>query len=87
MFLHINLVTSLSTADLTPNFAESNYIYHYHKWYDLCNDSTNSLAVPRSIIQTLDKNSCHTTVLQVNIISQAVTMNTKIKKPPVKSNF
>ena len=86
MFLHISLVTSLSTADLTPNFAESNYIYPYHKWYDLCSDSTNSLAVPRIIIQTLDKNSCYTTVLQINI-PQAVTMNTKIKKPPVKSNF
>ena len=86
MFLHFSLVTS-STADLTPNFAESNYIYVYHKWYDLCSDSTNSLAVPRIIIQTLDKNSRYTTVLQVNIIPQAVTMNTKIKKPPVKSNF
>ena len=27
IFLHINLVTSLSTNDLTPNFSESNYIY------------------------------------------------------------
>ena len=26
-FLHITLVTSLSIADLTPNFSESNYIY------------------------------------------------------------
>ena len=27
MFLHITLVTSLSTVDLTPNFTESNYIF------------------------------------------------------------
>ena len=27
IFLHNTLVTSLSTADLTPNFSESNYIY------------------------------------------------------------
>ena len=26
-FLHISLVTSLSTTDLTPNFSESIYIY------------------------------------------------------------
>ena len=29
-FLHITLVT-LSTADLTPNFPESNFIYPYYK--------------------------------------------------------
>ena len=31
IFLHITLVTSLSTADLTPNFSESNNIYPYYK--------------------------------------------------------
>ena len=36
IFLHITLITSLSTVDLTPNFSESNYIYPYHKWYKLC---------------------------------------------------
>ena len=55
IFLHINLVTSLSTVDLTPNFSESNYIYPYYKWYNLCSDSTNSLAVLKIIIQILDK--------------------------------
>ena len=62
IFLHITLVTSLSTADLTPNFSESNYIYPYYKWYNLCSNSTNSLAVLRIIIQTLDKNSCYTII-------------------------
>ena len=33
IFLHIKLVTSLSTVDLTPNFSESNDIYRYYKWY------------------------------------------------------
>ena len=42
IFLHMALVTSLSTADLTPNFSESDYIYHYYLWYVLCSDSTNS---------------------------------------------
>ena len=60
--LHITLVTSLFTADLTPNFSESNYIYPYYKWYNLCSDSTKSLAVLRIIIQTLDKNSCYTII-------------------------
>ena len=27
----MTLVTSLSTADLTPNLSESNYIYPYYK--------------------------------------------------------
>ena len=40
IFLHITLVTSLPTADLTPIFSESNYIYPYYKWYDICSDST-----------------------------------------------
>ena len=61
IFLHISLVTSLFTADLTPNFSESNYIYLYYKWYNLYSNSTNSLAVLR-IIQTLDKNSCYTII-------------------------
>ena len=42
LFLHITLVTSLSTVDLTPNFSESNYIYPYYKWYKLYSDSNNS---------------------------------------------
>ena len=62
ILLHITLVTSLSTADLTLNFSESNYIYPYYKWYNLCSNSTNSLAVLRIIIQTLDKNSCYTII-------------------------
>ena len=41
IFLHITLVTSLSTADLTPDFSESNYIYPYYKWYKF-SDATNS---------------------------------------------
>ena len=52
IFLHITCVTSLSTAVLTPNFSESNYIYPYYRWYNLESDSTNSLAVLRIIIQT-----------------------------------
>ena len=60
--LRITLVTSLSTADLTPNFWESNYINLYYKWYKLCIDSTNSYAVLRIIIQTFDKNSCYTII-------------------------
>ena len=39
IFLHMTLVTSLFTADLTPNFSESDYIYPY---YNLYSDSTNS---------------------------------------------
>ena len=64
IFLHITLVTSLSTADLTPNFLESYLplIYPYYKWYNLYNDSTNSLALRRIIIQALDKNSCYTII-------------------------
>ena len=62
IFMHITLVTSLSTADLTPNFSESNYIYPYYNWYNLCSDRTNSLAVLRIIIQILDKNSCYTII-------------------------
>ena len=31
IFVHVTLVTPLSTADLTPDFSESNYIYPYHK--------------------------------------------------------
>ena len=57
IFFHISLVTSSSTADLTPN-----YIYPYYKWYNLCSDSTSSLAVLSIIIQTLDKNSCYTII-------------------------
>ena len=41
IFLHITLVTPLSTADLTPDFSESNYIYPYYKWYKF-SDATNS---------------------------------------------
>ena len=41
-FLHITVVKSLSTADLTPTFSESNYIYPNYKWYKLCSDNTNS---------------------------------------------
>ena len=62
IFLHITLVTSLSTVDLTPNFSESNYIYPYYKWYKLCSDNTNSYGVLRIIIQTFDKNSCYTII-------------------------
>ena len=62
MLLHITFVTSLSTADLTPNFWESNYIYPHYKWYKLCSDSTNSYAVLRFIIQTSDKNSYYTII-------------------------
>ena len=36
IFLHIILVTSSSTVDLTPNFSKSNYIDSYYKWYKLC---------------------------------------------------
>ena len=60
--LHSTLATSLSTVDLTPNFSEFDYIYPYYKWYKLCSDSTNSYAVLRIIIQTLDKISCHTII-------------------------
>ena len=42
IFLHITLVTSLSTADIAPNFSESNYLCPYYKWYKLCSDSTSS---------------------------------------------
>ena len=59
IFLHITLVTVLSTADLSLNFSESNYIYLYYKCYNLCSHSTNSLGVLRIIIQTLHKNSCY----------------------------
>ena len=62
VFLHITLVISLSTVDLSPNFSESNYIYPYYKWYKLCSDSTNSYAVLRISIQTFDKNSCYTII-------------------------
>ena len=60
-FCIITLVTS-SIANLASNFSESNYIYPYYKWYKLCSDSTNSLAVLRIIIQTLDKNLCYTII-------------------------
>ena len=63
IFLHVTLVTSLSTADLTPNFSESNYIYPYYKWYKLCSNSSNSYTVLRIIMQTLDKNSCYIIIL------------------------
>ena len=36
IFLHISLVTALSTVDLTSNFSESNYNYPYYK---LCRDT------------------------------------------------
>ena len=49
IFLH------LSTVDLAPNFSESNYIYHYYKWYKLSSDNS----VLRIIVQTFDKNSCY----------------------------
>ena len=39
---HPCYVTSLSTADLTLNFSESNYIYPSYKWFKLCSDSTNT---------------------------------------------
>ena len=41
LYLHITLVTSLSTSELTSNFSESNYNY-INKWYKLCSNSTNS---------------------------------------------
>ena len=63
IFLHITLVTSLSTADLTPTFSEPNYIYTCQKWYELCSDSTDSWAVPRIIFQILDKNSPLSTII------------------------
>ena len=53
IFLHITLVAS-PTADLTPNFLESNCIYPYCKWHMLCSNSINSYAVLRIIIQTSD---------------------------------
>ena len=53
IFLHITLVTSLSTVDLTRNFSESNYIYPFYWWYTLCSDSTNSYVVLRIIIKTI----------------------------------
>ena len=62
IILDITLVTPLSTADLTPNFSESNYIYPYYKWYNLCSNSAKSLAVLRIIIQALDKNLCYTII-------------------------
>ena len=62
IFLHITLVTSLSNVNLTPNFLECNYVYLYYKCYKLYNDSTNSYAVLRTIIQTLDKISCYTII-------------------------
>ena len=55
IFLHITLVTSLSTVDLMPNFSESNYICPYYKWYNICSDSTNSYTALRIIMQTFDK--------------------------------
>ena len=58
---HCTLV-SLFTADLTPNFSESSYIYPYYKWHKLCSDGTNSSAVLRIIIQASDKNSCYTII-------------------------
>ena len=61
-FWIITFVTSLSTANLTSYFSESNYIYRYYKCYKLCSDSTNSLAVLRIIIQTLDENLCYTII-------------------------
>ena len=63
IFLHITLVTSLSSVDLTPNFSESNYIYPSYKWYKFCSNSTNSYAGVRIIIQSFDKNS-HYTIIQ-----------------------
>ena len=64
IFLHFTLVTSLSTADLTHNFSKSNYTYPYYKLYKLCSGSTNSFAVVRIIIQTLDTNSCYNIIIQ-----------------------
>ena len=43
IFLHITLDKSISTADLSPNFSECNYIYLNCKWYMFCSDSPNSL--------------------------------------------
>ena len=62
IFLHIKLVTSLSTVDLTPNFSESNDIYRYYKWYKLRNVNANSNGVVRIIIQTFYKNSSYTII-------------------------
>ena len=53
IFLCITLVTS-PTTDLTPNFSESNCIYPYCKWYNICSNGINSYAALRIIIQTLD---------------------------------
>ena len=58
---HCTLVI-LFTADLTPNFSESSYIYPYYRWHKLCSDSTNIPAVLRTIIQALDKTSCYTII-------------------------
>ena len=63
IFLHITLVTSLSTVDLTPNFSESNYLYPYYKWYKLTSDNTNSYGAikklnnvfPRNVLLTICK--------------------------------
>ena len=52
IFLYFTLVTSLSTADLTPDFSESSRIYPYYKFYKLCSNTTNSSAVLRIIIKT-----------------------------------
>ena len=43
IFLHITLVTSLSTVD-SPNISESNFIYRYKGWYTLCSDSNTPLS-------------------------------------------
>ena len=69
IFLHITPVASLSTADLTPNLSESNCFYPYYKWY---NNRTNSLAVLRIIIQTLDKNSSYTIQLLISCLDDVL---------------
>ena len=51
---HILSRLTICSADLTPNnISESNYIYPYYEWYNLWSDSTNSLAILRITIQTV----------------------------------
>ena len=56
IFLHITLVTSSSTVDLTPNFSESNYLYPYYKWHKLTSDNTNSYGVIKKLNYVFPRN-------------------------------